>query len=151
MKITAADEYGIRILIKIAGYEDPGGASIAVLSEAEGISFQNTAKFCRLLRTANLIKSTPGKVGGYRLARPAEEIILKDVLSSLGSCLYDGAFCNGYNGMSKSCSNSEDCSVRPLWKVVQNAVDDVLGKLTLQDLLGSEKKTEEDLCSKFLC
>lgn len=145
MKFTASDEYGIRILLKIARYGKNPGASISALSKLEGLSFQNTAKFCRLLRRANLISSTRGNVGGYTLARPASEIILKDVLISLGGCLYNKSFCDGYNGMSKTCTNNSDCSVRPLWMVVQSAVDSVLEKLTLQDLLGNEKETERSL------
>ena len=38
MKITAQEEYGLRILIRIAGCHDAAGLSIPQLSEAEGIS-----------------------------------------------------------------------------------------------------------------
>ena len=84
MKITAQEEYGLRILLRIARCKDTGGMSIPQLSEAEGISSHYVAKLTRVLRMAELINSTPGKHGGYVLAKPAREIIIKDLLVALG-------------------------------------------------------------------
>ncbi len=50
MKITAQEEYGLRILIRIASCRDAEGISIPRLSEAEGISKHYVAKLTRLLR-----------------------------------------------------------------------------------------------------
>ena len=84
MKITAQEEYGLRILIRIARCKDEEGMSIPQLSEAEGLSSHYVAKLTRILRMEGFINSTPGYKGGYVLAKPAHEIIINDVLESIG-------------------------------------------------------------------
>ena len=80
MKITAQEEYGLRILIRIGRCRDEEGMSIPQLSEAEGLSGHYVAKLTRILRMGGIINSTPGYKGGYVLVRPAKEIKIKQVL-----------------------------------------------------------------------
>jgi len=44
--------------------------------------------------------------------------------------------------MENICTNSIDCSIRSVWKTIQNVLDNVLSKFTLQDLLGNEEDVE---------
>ena len=138
MKITAQEEYGIRILLRIANSRQPGGITIPQLSEIEGLSQHYTAKLCRILRLSGFIKSTRGKDGGYFLAYPAGDININKVLNSLGGRLYSDEFCQNHAGQLKSCCHSCACSVRSLWQIVQDAVDNILDNYTLQDLINSE-------------
>ena len=138
MKITAQDEYGLRIILRIARHNENEGLSIPRLSETEGMSHANVAKLTRILRMAGYINSTKGYMGGYVLAKPANQIIVNDVLKSLGGSLYDDDFCMKHPGVLKICTNSIDCSIRSLWKTVQYAIDQILEKVTLKDLMGSE-------------
>jgi len=138
MKITAQEEYGIRILLRIANSQKTEGLPIPQLSEFEGLSQHYTAKLCRILRMAGFIKSTRGKDGGYFLAYPAKEININKVLTSLGGRLYSEEFCNNHRGQLKNCCHSCGCSVRSLWQIVQDAVDNILDQYTLQDLINSE-------------
>ena len=84
------------------------------------------------------MKSTRGQSGGYALSRPAGEIVVGHVLAVLGGRLYEPAFCDGHAGVELSCTHMTDCSIRSVWRMVQEAVDQVLGTLTLKDLLMSE-------------
>jgi Rrf2 family transcriptional regulator, iron-sulfur cluster assembly transcription factor len=142
MKITASEEYGIRMLIRIASADATEGLSIPQLSEAEGLSEPNIAKICRTLRLEGFINSTPGYKGGYVLAKPAEEIIINNVLKALGGSLFDQEFCGTHTGLGKLCTNSVDCSTRSLWKMIQHTLDNLLNKLTLKDLMVNEKEVE---------
>ncbi|HQU59205.1 MAG: Rrf2 family transcriptional regulator [Phaeodactylibacter sp.] len=138
MKISAQDEYGLRILLRIARSDSEDGLSIPQLSELEGLSASYVAKLTRTLRLASFIQSTRGQKGGYILSRPAEEIRINDVLVALGGALFDESFCEGHSGAFRICTNSVDCSVRSLWRVVQRAVDQVLNQVSLADLMASE-------------
>ena len=60
MKITAQEEYGLRILLRIAGCRDAEGMSIPQLSEAEGISPHYVAKLTRILRLGGVHQQHPG-------------------------------------------------------------------------------------------
>ena len=141
MKITAQEEYGLRILIRIAGCKDAEGMSIPQLSEAEGISDHYVAKLARLLRMEGFINSTPGYKGGYVLARPAQKININEVLKALGGALFDKKFCGIHSGTLKLCTNSVDCSARSLWQMIQYSVDQLLDKVSLADLVSSEKES----------
>jgi Rrf2 family protein len=145
VKITAQEEYGLRILLRIARCREAGGMSIPQLTEAEGLGSHYVAKLTRILRMEGFINSTPGYKGGYVLARPAKEIIINDVLKALGGALFDENFCGLHAGSLKLCINSVECSSRSLWQMVQVTVDRLLNQVTLDDLVNSEKKSGEYL------
>jgi Rrf2 family protein len=145
MKVTAQEEYGLRLLIRIAGCHSAEGMNIPQLSEAEGLSSHYIAKLTRTLRMAGFINSTPGYKGGYVLARPANEIIIKDILKALGGVIYDTEFCNSHAGSLNLCTNSVDCSARSLWKMIAFTVDQLLNKITLQDLARGENESSKML------
>jgi len=145
MKITAQEEYGLRILLRIARCKDRDGMSIPQLSEAEGLSPAYVAKLTRKLRLVGYINSTPGNKGGYVLAQPPNQVNMNQVLKTLGGPLFDKSFCGDYSGSLKFCTNSVDCSVRSLWTMIQFSVDQLLDKVTLSDLINSEEKSENIL------
>jgi Rrf2 family protein len=140
MKLSSQEEYGLRCLLQIARAGEGASLTIAEVSEREGISAPNVAKIMRLLRRAGLVHSTRGKAGGYTLARPASEVRVLDVVSALGGKLFDAGFCDRHAGQEDSCLNTSDCSIRPVLRHLQAAVDAALGQLTLQSLLASENE-----------
>ena len=145
MKITAQEEYGLRLLIRIARCNDSTGMSIPQLSEEEGLSSHYVAKLTRLLRLGGFVNSTPGYKGGYVLARPARKIVIGDVLKSLGGVMYDNKFCGLHAGSMTFCTNSVDCSARSLWQMIQFTIDQLVDKVTLYDLVTSEKESGNQL------
>ena len=142
MKFSAQEEYGLRLLLRIAKSDSPNGLTIPELSEVEGLSTANVGKILRLLRLSGFIESTRGQTGGYKLTRLPKEILVGDVLNSLGGKLYESSFCDLHAGVENICTNSIDCSIRSLWKTVQTTLDGLLSKITLQDLLGNEQQVE---------
>lgn len=141
MKITAQEEYGMRILVRIAACKSADGLSIPQISEAEGLTSPYVAKLTRLLRIAGFIKSTPGTKGGYILARPSQDIIINDVLKELGGSLFDVDFCGAHSNAVKLCNHSVDCSTRSLWKMIQYTMDELLNKVTLFHLVNPERES----------
>ncbi len=141
MKINKEDEYGLRILIRIAKVSRDNGLSIPQLSEMEGMSQSYVGKITRALRLGNLIVSTRGKKGGYVLAKSAHLINIKEVIDVLGGQLFSREYCNSHSGVASLCTNSVDCSVRSLWKVLQYTVDRVFENVTVADLIGNEDKS----------
>ena len=140
MKLTSQEEYGLRCLLHVARLEGPGTITIPQISEHEGISTFYAAKLLRLLRRAGFLKSARGAVGGYELARSADQIYVSEVLAALGGRLFDESFCEDHAGLEAACSHSVDCSVRTLWRTVQVVVDQVLSKVTLKDLEAHDER-----------
>ncbi|MGH9360157.1 MAG: RrF2 family transcriptional regulator [Terriglobia bacterium] len=139
MRFTAGEEYGLRCLLRLGRQGPEGSLTIAEISRAEGISVPYVGKIMRLLRRGGFVQSTRGKAGGYNLARPADRILIGDLLDLLGGRLFEPDFCDRHSGAGNVCSNSTDCSIRSLWRAVQLVVDHVLGRITLGDLLRSEQ------------
>jgi Rrf2 family protein len=140
MKLSSQEEYGLRCLLQLAKAGAAASLTIAEMAEREGISAPNVAKIMRILRRAGLVRSTRGKAGGYSLARPPAEVWTLDVLAALGGRLFDPGFCDRHAGVEVHCLNTRDCSIRPVLRGLQEAVDQVLGELTLASLLGSESE-----------
>ena len=145
MKITSQEEYGLRLLIRIAACSDKEGMSIKQLSEAEGLTPHYVAKLARCLRLAGFINSTPGNKGGYVLALPSDGIIINKVLKALGGPMFDEGFCGTHAGSLKLCTNSVDCSSRSLWQMIQYTLDQLLDKITLHDLVNTEQTSTKIL------
>ncbi len=141
MKITAQEEYGLRILIRIGSCKDRDGMSIPQLSETEQLSQHYIAKLTRLLRMSNLIRSTPGNKGGYVLAKPADKIVIKQVLEALGAPL-DKEFTDENGAVMRFCTSSVDCSSRSLWQMIQMTVNNLLERITLFDLVSENEASK---------
>ena len=140
MKFSSQEEYGLRCLLRIARESGGKGLTIPEISTAEGMTTHNTAKLLRILRIGGFLESSRGQVGGYSLSRPANEILIGDILKVLGGRLYDQEFCTTHSGGEQEiCTNSIDCSIRSLWQMLQNAVDGVLKDMTLKDLISGEE------------
>lgn len=155
MKITAHEEYGLRIIIRLAKLlenNDKGLVGIAEIAEAEGISYENTAAIIGKLKEAELVNSVRGKYGGYKLNHIPAQITLHQIIHALGEGSFGTDFCNKHTGKEANCVHSEDCSIRPVWKAVNNLIDNFLAGITLENLLQNEliaekitKKQVEDL------
>jgi Rrf2 family protein len=141
MKLSAGEEYGLRCLLQIGRRqkETGGGLSIPEISQMEGLSIPNVAKLMRLLRLGGFVASVRGQSGGYRLAQSADLIVVGDVLEALGGRLFSPEFCEEHAGQEALCTHSVDCSIRSLWSSVQSVIDQLLSRVTLDDLLGEEQ------------
>src|SRR5438477_1665950 len=88
MKITAQEEYGLRCVLRLAK-ADSGSITLPEVAAAEGLSVAYVAKLMAVLRNAGLLESMRGRAGGYKLAKPADEIGLGSLLLILGEPLFD--------------------------------------------------------------
>lgn len=137
MKFSSQEEYGLRCLLQLARRGRDASMTIAEISDAEGLSQAYVAKLLRILRLSSFVESVRGQEGGYTLARPPEAIMISEVLGALGGRFYKPGFCDHFSGTEAVCTHTFSCSIRPLWHRVQTAIDSVLDRTTLADLLES--------------
>jgi Rrf2 family protein len=147
MKLSAQEEYGLRCLLYMARHGESRSHSIPEISRAEGLSVPNVAKLMRILRLGGLVASVRGQAGGYTLSRTSERISVAEVLALLGGSFYSEQFCTRHSGLERACAHAGDCSVRLLWRTVQQALDGILEKTTLNDLLKPEPEMTDFLKS----
>ena len=145
MKISAQDEYGLRILLQIAKAHPEEGMNLSQISELENISQAYAAKLTRSLRIAGFIQSIRGQKGGYILAMLPGEIKVNHVLRAMGGAMYDEKFCGQHAGALALCTNSVDCSLRSLWTILQVNMDKLLDQISIQDLMKPENQAHLNL------
>ncbi len=134
MRFTAQEEYGLRCLLQIA--RDPSGMStISEIAQHESLSVAYVAKLLIVLRKSGIVESTRGQKGGYRLARPANQMRMDEVLDVLGGRLYPAEFCGRYSGHDEVCVHQTACSIRGLWTRLDSLVHESLARTTLGDLV----------------
>lgn len=149
MRFTAQEEYGLRCLLQIAR-EPTGFNTIPEIAQRESLSGAYVAKLLIVLRKAGIVDSTRGQKGGYRLARPAQQIRMDEVLDVLGGRLYANGFCGRYPGHDAVCVHQSDCSIRGLWSRLDGIVHDSLSRTTLADMLSAPRSSGEPLRVVFL-
>jgi Rrf2 family protein len=145
MKISKLDDHGIRVLLRIARSGEVEGLSIPSLVKSECLTQPHVAKITRELRLAGLIKSTRGQKGGYVLAKLPSEITIYEAMRALSGDLFEEGFFDSHPDSLRFCTNSVDCSVKSLWRVVQLSIERVLTEITLEDLLYGEEDAKRTL------
>lgn len=135
MKLSTQEEYGLRCLLALARAEGDGGLTIPEISRAEGLTPSHVAKLMAIMRKHDLVASTRGQLGGYTLSRPADSISVSSILDCLGGRIYADGFCERHSGLLGECVHETECLLRPLWNGIQAAVDSVVSRYTLADIL----------------
>lgn len=140
MQLLAQEEYGLRCLLQVARHASDDPITIPEIAESEGLSPEYAAKLMRALRQAELVVSTRGAGGGYRLARPARETTAWEVVQALGGSLFPREFCDSHPGQRHDCVHQSGCSLRGLWTAVEGAVRGVLERVTIAELARTEPR-----------
>lgn len=94
------------------------------------------------MRRAGLMKSTRGAKGGYSLARDPSEISVRDVIQASELATFD-LHCVSHPVDAQRCAQSENCSIRPVWLLLQRRIDEVLEGVKLSDLMADEASVRE--------
>lgn len=135
MKFSAQEEFGIRCLMALAREGEDGFLTIPAIAKAEGLTQSHVAKLLSILRKTGYVNSHRGQQGGYTLSRPADQMLVSDLMATLGGRLTHDHFCNRFVGQLEECVHTDDCSLMPLWVKIQDAVDASIKGLTLHDLV----------------
>lgn len=144
MKLSAQEEYGLRCLRQLAALGEGEYLTLGQMAEREGISTANAGKLLWILNKAGLVSSTRGTKGGYRLARPASEIRLNEIIKILDEDALSG-HCQTYTGLLESCVHTGDCGIRPVIVELHHVVENALAGITLAQVVGEEEKVDQRL------
>jgi Rrf2 family iron-sulfur cluster assembly transcriptional regulator len=149
MRLSAPEEYGFRCLLQIAREGEDASLTLPEIARREAITIANTGKILGILKRAKLVESVRGRQGGYRLARSPEHISVADILVAMSGDVYEGGFCSRVRSRRKKCVHAGDCSIRPLWSIVERLIRGVLERTTVRDLMRSEPTMTTWLGKRF--
>jgi Rrf2 family protein len=143
--ISRRASYGLRTMYRLAEAAREGhGATIATLAAKEHLPRKYLEQVLRDLKQARIIESKPGPKGGCKLARAADTITVGEVVRALdgpiepGHCLEEDA--RDYEGDCPGCWGIMTCSMREVWLELQEALNEVLDKTTIEDLVQRQKE-----------
>ena len=130
LRLSKKSDYALISMKHLATRADGAAASAREMSEAYSIPLELLAKVLQRLVRARLLVSVQGTRGGYRLARPAANISVADVIQAVDgpvtvtACSPDDHACGQYT----------TCSIRdPLWKI-KNRILETLTTVSVAEL-----------------
>lgn len=131
MKLSTRTRYGIRALLELAINHGKGVLQTRIIAERQNISVKYLEQLMTMLKSAGFIIAVRGSKGGYTLAKPPNQIKLSDVLGVLEGPLFNG------QAPQNNADNVQDIDwvLKYVWTQLQQAVDNILEAITLQDLV----------------
>jgi Rrf2 family protein len=143
MLVPMKVDYGVRTLVYLAlqareTQSAPEGAEFTSTSEIAGaqhIPEPYLLRICSELQKSGLIESRRGPQGGHKLARPAEEISVSDVVNSADHSLAPIDCVEEPDG----CRLSGACSQRELWSDVEIMLLEYLSKVKISELMNQQR------------
>lgn len=134
LRVTKLTDYATVVLAALAS--DPGRVhSTGELAERARLEPTTVAKVLKPLAQAGLVEGFRGASGGYRLARPASEIALIAIVEAIEGPL-GMTECSGEHS---TCEHESHCGVQVHWRRINDVIADVLGGVTLSDMLPRAK------------
>ena len=137
MRITTLAEYGVICALHLAKRAGEGPVTGREIAATEQLPVDYVEQILLRLRRAGLVKSTRGAHGGYALALAPDGISVRDVIAASEHQTFD-LHCVTHPVGEERCSASHNCSIRPVWVMLQQKIDDVLQSVSLADLLQDE-------------
>ena len=129
LRISKLSDYATLLLAEMAG--SPGSVfSASDLAERGRLELPTVAKVMKLLCQAGLVESFRGAAGGYRLARPVEQISVADIVAAIEGPI-GMTECSVHQG---ACSHEAHCGVSAPWQRVSQAVEATLRGIALSDM-----------------
>jgi Rrf2 family protein len=141
MRLPTTVRYGARAVTHLAAAYPHHAISVREVGEGLGVSPKFLEHILRALKAAGLVQAVHGKQGGYVLARSPGSITLKDLYESLAGALAP-VHCVDHPD---SCSKRDDCPTRETWVELKDAIERVLERTTVQDLLERKRRRSVSL------
>lgn len=133
--LSRTSEYALRALIHLAQRVDDWPLTGKVIAEEAGIPPKYLSKVLGDLVRAGVLTSTRGLGGGFRMARPPEEISLLEVLAPFE--LFDLRRCPFGN---KECGGKNPCLAHDQWKRVVDTEQNFFQNTSVYDVAVSRRK-----------
>jgi Rrf2 family protein len=144
MRVTTWTEYSLIISIHLAKRGRKGNGPVAAreLADIERLPADYVEQILLRLRRAGLVESVRGARGGYYLAKEPTAISVRDVMAASEHQTFE-INCSTHPVTAERCSPETTCSIRPVWRALQQRVDELLAGISLADLMKQEAEVQE--------
>ena len=139
MLFSTKAEYGVRLMVELGRQSGSQPVALSAVAQAENLPLSYLEHLVAKLRQAELVTSTRGAHGGYRLARSPEQIRMDEVVEALEGQIAPMECFHATPEGKVQCSHEVDsdkaCATKLLWTRVQGGVNKALSGTTLADLV----------------
>lgn len=133
MLISQKSEYGIRALADIVANGDEEPVNRSDISRRQQIPLPYLSQVLGILVSGDLLTSTRGPAGGYRLKKRPEEISLLEIVTLLQGPVAP-THCSG-GDTDPDCERFQNCGLAGVWSQLKTANEQVLRRTTLEEIL----------------
>ncbi|MDR0490577.1 MAG: Rrf2 family transcriptional regulator [Oscillospiraceae bacterium] len=147
MKISTKGRYSLRMLLDLAERRDEGFIALKDIAERQGISKKYLEQLVTILNKPDILRTNRGYQGGYMLTKDPEQYTVGQILRITEgglypvSCLEDDPV---------RCERSDYCKTLPVWRGLQNLINEYLDGITLQSLLDEKENPDAAYSYHFL-
>lgn len=146
MEISRRTDYGVRVILDLAGLEVDARASTHDIATRQNVPGPFLAKIIAQLSLAGLVTTHRGSGGGVSLARPASAITLLQVIEALegpvrlNRCLIEP----------DACPRNTYCPVHEVLALAQQELVALLGVTTFESLVSADAQKAEPGASRLV-
>ena len=140
MRISAKADYAVRAAVELAAADSDKPVKAERLATAQGIPLNFLENILGELRHAGIVRSHRGAEGGFRLARPAAELTVADVIRAV-----EGPLASVRGGPPEEASYNGAASALPrVWIAVRTNLRRVLEQVTIADIAAGQIPADVD-------
>ena len=132
MKISTKGRYALRLMLDLAVYNTGEPISLKDIAKRQEISEKYLEQIISVLSKGGMVQSVRGAQGGYFLRREPKDYTVGEILRLTEGDLAP-VDCVGASGV--SCDHKGDCSTVEVYERINQAVNDVVDHISLQDLV----------------
>ena len=144
MRLTTKGRYAVTAVLDLALHQDEGPVSLAAISERQQISLSYLEQLFAKLRRNNIVSSTRGPGGGYRLSGSVDDVSISDIILAVDET------CKVVDcGDSDGCHGDYQCLTHDLWQEliteIRTFLDDIkLSEIMQQDTIADVKLRQDE-------
>ena len=132
MLISTKGRYALRVVLDLAQHAGDGYVSLKSVAERQDVSVKYLESIVALLQKGGVLTSQRGTQGGYRLACPASELSVYEIVRLTEGSL---APVSCVEGGCDPCENAGSCRTRAMWTKLDKLINDFFDGITIADLM----------------
>ena len=149
MKLSVHGEYALRALLVLGSHYGELVVPIQTISREQNIPKRFLEQILNDLKATGAVESKRGIAGGYRLARPPEEIFLASIIRHIEGALAPISCVSERFYEKCSCPDESRCAIRSVMKEVREAVVKIMERVTIADLCDRSRRLQQEPFNPF--
>lgn len=135
-RVSSKGRYAVKAMYELAMHMGRGPLTVSSIAHAQSIPEQYLEQLMPSLKRAGLVTGTRGAQGGYRLQGTPDGVSVRDVVAAVEGPIVV-ADCATEDGT--GCAEIDWCVGPDVWMRVQEAVDEAMSQITLDQLMQDQR------------